>query len=478
MCILNRIIPCIFVTTFLAAQSVQAQDINDTWVKTYGGYSWGQDWAVSMAKTSDDGYILTGRFGQDTNNNEIWTLKIDSNGDTVWTRKYGKEWDDEGIFVKETSNGNYLVYGKFVNYYNEPSQIYDSRRILLKYDPIGNLVWSELESGPGEYCFISLESGIVLADIGAGALILTNKSDSDSLLWQKRIDFPLNFRHLKMVSTNDDGYILAGSKVIGSQPQIDVIVLIRTNSVGDTLWTKTYCEGNGKCVQQTFDGGYIIGGAIRQEVNTDGIALKVDAVGDTVWSRTIPMSWGSLNDVKQTSDSGYIFIGDSNGDIDLIKTNINGVIEWSRSIGGNSSEEGYCVEIANDGGYVILGRTSSFGSGGWDIFLAKTDKSGHVDMPTLINRHTKNITDFKSFNIYPNPMNNSAFIKFWLDIQNHVNITLFSIIGQKIKTLYDGIRNKGDHKISINSEGLSSGTYIIEIKTNDRISQKKIIIMK
>ena len=458
------------ISTLFIAASIYAQDSSNTWTKTYGGYSW----AVSMTKTSDECYVITGRFDQGTNNNEIWTLKVDSMGDTIWTRKYGKEWNDEGIFVKETSDGNYLVYGSFVYNYHEPSLIYDQRKILLKYDHSGNLIWFDLSSGPGQFCYSSLESGIIIADVAGSGIAFTNKSDTDSILWQKIYSIPFNFRHFKMVSSIDNGYACVGSKIVGSQPEVNAITLIKTNTVGDTLWTKTYNQGYGKGVTSTHDGGFVICGAIVEDQNTNGIAIKVNSTGDTVWSRTIPMLWGSLNDVKQTSDLGFIFVGDSYRGIELVKIDYTGIVEWSTFIDGDRA---YCIEIANDGGYVLLGRTSSLGSGEMNIFLIKTDQYGRVEIPTVMHNYRNSNVDEELLKIYPNPMNNHAIIQFNIKSRNQVKVNLYSIIGQKIKTLYEGVKNNGDHFLEFNSGGLSSGIYIIELRLKKIIHQKKVLIL-
>jgi hypothetical protein len=470
---LSKILKQVVILIYLVSASIFAQETIATWAKTYGGYPWGGEWAVSMTKTSDECYLITGRFDQGTNNGEIWTLKVDSRGDTIWTRKYGKEWNDEGLFVKETSDGNYLVYGSLV--YTYLPYLYDRRNILLKYDPNGNLIWFDLASGPGQFCFTSLESGIVIADVAGSGLALTNKSDTDSILWQKIYSIPLNFRHFKIVSSADNGYACVGSQIVGIQSPVNTICLIKTNAVGDTLWTRTYNQGYGKGLGLTIDGGFIICGAKEQDQNTDGIALKVDSIGDTTWTRTIPMSWGSLNDVKQTSDSGFIFIGDSYRGIELVKTDFSGVVEWSRFIVGDRA---YCIEIANDGGYVFLGRTSSLGSGGLDIFLVKTDQYGRVKIPTTLPNYRNSKVDAELLKIYPNPMNNHAIIQYSLISREHVRIMLYSIVGQKIKTIYEGVKNSGDHTLQFTSEGLSSGIYVIELRSINLIYREKVLILK
>ena len=131
----------------------------------------------------------------------------------------------------------------------------------------------------------------------------------------------------------------------------------------------------GRQVQQTSDGGYIIIGG------QDLISLiKTDGNGIEQWSQTFA---GGGNDqgfsVQQTTDGGYIITGyvDGNGqDVYLLKTDGNGAEEWSQTFGGTGGDLGRSVQQTTDGGYIITGHTYSFGIVGRDVYLIKTDGSG------------------------------------------------------------------------------------------------------
>lgn len=154
---------------------------------------------------------------------------------------------------------------------------------------------------------------------------------------------------------------------------------------GDILWTGLYGGSEsdmGFCVQQTDEGEYIIAGRTMSfgAGSSDYYMIKTDADGDTIWTSTYggtDSEWG--RSVQQTEDGGFIiggYVWTDEYDIYLVKTDSNGDTQWTRTYGGSNSDQAYSVQQTNDGGYIIGGRTDSFGAGGYDAYLVKTDADG------------------------------------------------------------------------------------------------------
>jgi hypothetical protein len=187
--------------------------------------------------------------------------------------------------------------------------------------------------------------------------------------------------------TSDGGYAIAGWTASSGAGFFD-IWLVKTDSAGNMQWNRTY-GGSGfdyaNSVQQTTDGGYIMAG------HTDGFngsgagfcLVKTDLAGDLQWTRTYggtPI--GEARSVQQTADGGYIAAGytiptgASEPDFFLVKTDSTGTLQWNKIYGGTGTNYANAVQQTSDGGYIMAGATNSFGAGGFDFWLVKTDSVG------------------------------------------------------------------------------------------------------
>jgi hypothetical protein len=163
------------------------------------------------------------------------------------------------------------------------------------------------------------------------------------------------------------------------------VYLIKTNAAGDTMWTRvfggTYMDA-AYSVQQTNDGGYVLGGISSSFGSFDAYVVKTNASGDTIWTRTYGGSSTEFGQsIQQTQDSGYIVSGYSvsfgdSSQVYLVKTNVSGDTMWTRTYGGARNEDGYSVRQTQDGGYIVAGATNSFGAGLQDVYLLRLNASG------------------------------------------------------------------------------------------------------
>jgi hypothetical protein len=185
--------------------------------------------------------------------------------------------------------------------------------------------------------------------------------------------------------TYDGGYIVAGQATPPGAFWTNAW-LLKIDASGDTVWSKIY--GDNDCVDgmySTSDSGYImVGSSLSTITDNESIWLiKTDANGDTAWTkrfRSDADDWG--RSVRQTYDGGYIITGITEcwgptiGDLILLKTDSAGVEVWSRPYYGDYFEWGESVRQTSDSGYIVTGWTESYGAGASNVWLLKTDANG------------------------------------------------------------------------------------------------------
>ena len=353
------------------------------WTKTFGGS--GSDYGSSVQQTTDGGYIITGKFGLvppvNGESSEVMLIKTNSQGATLWTKTYGG-----GIYaasVQQTTDGGYIITGTT----SSPRDVW-----LLKTDSQGNSLWSKNFGGNypeyGRSVQQTTDGGYIIAGESDDVYLIKTDSMGNSL-WTKHFGGNNSDGGRSVQQTTDGGYIITGSTASFGNGQSDAW-LIRANSQGDTLWTKTFGGSGsdyGRSVQQTTDGGYIITGATASFGNgqSDVWLIRANSQGDTLWTKTFG---GSERDygrsVQQTTDGGYIITGATGidtlvYDLWLLKTDSMGNSLWTKHFGGNNSDVGRSVQQTTDGGYIITGYTglvydNIIGSG--DVWLIKTDGQG------------------------------------------------------------------------------------------------------
>jgi len=164
---------------------------------------------------------------------------------------------------------------------------------------------------------------------------------------------------------------------------------IYAQTAPDTLWTKTFggaANDQAVAIRQTGDGGYIVLGSTESFGNgqIDTWLVKIDENGNETWNKTYG---GSANDgavsIECTNDNGFIFTGltESYGnggqDFWLVKTDSNGTELWDKTFGGSADDRAHYVIQTSDEGFLITGGTYSFSDGHSDVWFIKTDENGN-----------------------------------------------------------------------------------------------------
>jgi hypothetical protein len=447
---------------------------------------------------------------------DILLIKIDTNGDVQWAKTYGGASDDEAYSVQQTSDGGYIVAGATTSFGAGGNDI-----LLIKTDAFGNVQWAKAYGGINADFAYSVQQtsdgGYIVAgetySFGTGGDILLIKTDANgNLEWAKTYGGTGTERASSVQQTSDGGYILAGTTNSFGAGSNDFF-LIKTNAFGNVQWAKTYGEAGGDgaySVQQTSDGGYIVAGytdSFGAGIN-DILLIKINASGNLQWAKTYGgTNWDEALSVQQTSDGGYIVAGNTRSfgagldDIFLIKTDVNGNIQWAKTYGGAIYDRAYSVQQTSDGGYIVAGETYP------RVFLIKTDANGDIGscsivssaIPTLgiisprvdvaspsvsspslsVNSVSPTDTSPALMILIPCPSTISESCQIASGIitpykggikvsgSGEFEVKVYNVSGVMVKSV------KGTNEVKLD---LSRGVYFVEVASGGKVTREKVVI--
>ena len=474
----------------------------------------------SVKQTNDGGYIISGcseNIGAGIR--DVYVIKTNANGDTLWTRSYGGTSYDEGFSIEQTSDNGYIITGYTNSFSTAAEKVY-----LIKTNAAGDPLWTKTYGGNLNgtgYCVKQTsDNGYIITggqvDInGIHNVLLIKTNATGDILWSKNFGGSGDDRGFSVTEAIGGGYVVAGNYSTGG------IYLIKTNISGDTLWTKAYIvEGpshinTGYSIQQTTDMGYIIAGIAYGASGVEGVALKTDVDGNFVWSKKYSGSNQLyINYGQQTADGGYILAGWSQSfpvgtyKSLLIRTDATGDTLWTKQYAGAGSIYNFNVQQTTDGGFVLvtadnfdiyLTKTDSLGNSGcdlghaWPIVTSITpvittplpvfSSGGTIDTPatqtsrggTVIALCTtvginKLPSNESSINIFPNPAKDNFTININVEIKN-AQVEIYNLLSEKVYSAT--LNNKQE---IINTKQFSSGIYIVKVRDGEKLFTRKLVV--
>jgi len=261
-----------------------------TWQKAYGSVY--HDEVSSIQQTADGGYVVLGDavfFGS----YDFWVLKLNSDGATAWQKTYGSSKTEYASSIQQTSDGGYIVAGNTTSFGTGSPEVNDVW--ILKLDTNGNIQWQKTYGGSGYDSVVgdsiqqTTDGGYIVAgqtdsfSAGDDDVWIMKLNASGTVQWQKTYDSNSGVGARAIRQTSDGGYIVAG---LANSSSYEDILLLKLTTDGNVSWQKTYDNGGRNYVsfiQETSDNGYVLVGwneCPEYSDSADLLIMKLDANGE------------------------------------------------------------------------------------------------------------------------------------------------------------------------------------------------------
>jgi hypothetical protein len=262
--------------------------------------------------------------------------------------------------------------------------------------------------------------------------------------------------------------------------------IAKLDAAGDTVWTRGY-GGVSDCnsIIQLADGGYAAFGNRDRGYGVDDQfwLIRLDPDGDILWDRY----YGGADPdegycVQETYDHGFVMVGHMYPtgqpfDISIVRADSLGNQLWSTHFGTPNSDYGCAVQCTPDSGYVVLGRIPDSTGTMYDFYVIRL--GADTLFSTGVSQDDITLPEAAALKQnYPNPFNGQTIIKYNLLGQSTVSIDIFDILGRKMETLEEGIMPAGEHQMIWDASGQSSGIYFYRIKAGDYSETKRMLYLR
>ena len=476
-----------------------SQEGNILWDKHFGGSK--HDYLVSTTTTREGGFLLTGTSYSNqsldkTDNNiggsDVWLICLNEDGDELWQKTLGTKNNDEAAAVTQSLDEGFFVAGNI----NSNKNLFGSKDVFIsKLDKTGKLINTTILGGNA---LDEVQEMIATPDGGSVLLMYSTSGKTENKIFNpletdeanaenKAVDL---LASLKPKTDNQQPTTIFGKTEENFGEGDYWIVKLDKNA--NIEWQKTYggsADDHPKTIAFT-DKGYLIGGESRSnssgnkreniEGGTDLWVIYLDKNGNELWQKTY--SFGnrdvlmSANVIRKTNkdnfseDKGFLLGGytQAEGKIQtddekfwMLYINTEGKEEWRKHVEGKSKkkeERLVSAKLQSDGTFLLAGTSAEeLGQENWKIL-----KLGDKDLDNLIEK--------QDIRIYPNPVDDYAYVEIGFELKGEAEITLHDMSGRQVQTL------KTKNKVTkINTSVLPQGVYIITATTPNKSVNTKIV---
>ncbi|KAA9345550.1 T9SS type A sorting domain-containing protein [Adhaeribacter soli] len=450
---------------------------NKIWDKTFGGNDY--DILGSLQITADGGYLIAGTSDSDISGDksqpsqgyvDYWIIKLDASGNKLWDKVYGGNTIDVLTSALQTADGGYILSG-FSDSNVSGDKTHPSRGRtdywIVKLDLNGNKLWDRTFGGT------ELDDSPKIKQTADGGYILGGNSTSP----------------------------VSGDKSENTQGAEPDYWVLKLDNAGNKIWDRTFGGGDEDLlysIQQTSDGSYLLGGSSKSGVSGNKVQplkgsrdywlIKLNNTGTRIWEK----SYGGLNNnfcssIQQTADGGYILggwsdfgiggdktqMGRGNADFWIIKLDTSGTKLWDKAIGGSDIDNLLALQQTSDGGYILGGISNS--QAGFD----KTSQSKGLSDYWVVKLGAE-ITGFNEAEltlpiaIFPNPNAGKFNLQLSRLTSSTAEVSITDLLGRTV--LHKEFKFSDNQLLEEISIPYTKGMYLLHVKTGNRTATRKISV--
>ncbi|MCC6475516.1 T9SS type A sorting domain-containing protein [bacterium] len=431
----------------------------------------------------------------------MYLVRTNIVGDTIWTTNPGLYWQPETAFgVAESVDGSIFVAGQGIAghggdmYWSAQVHKYQSNGTFMWYHDYGELYADDIAYDIIE-ATVNNQHGFVIAgttnsvDIAgwdAPDAFLIRFNANGGVVWTRAYHRGGSLDDSgfgSVVRTIDGGFFCAGYASDWLSPNLEQGFIVKTDSLGNALWSRTW--GGGCCHyysagRQSSDTSFWCVGAFLDDGNYNSMLHHWSNTGDYIGATVLGGLFDdNLFDLIQTPDGSFIVTGytqleDQTADLYLAKIDAAGSVVWEHTYGGEQIEVGTAIERLSDGTYLLAGYTTSFGAGDKDMWLLRVNPdnvlpAGEPSYP--LPRSTQ-------LRVFPNPFNSVTTLFVELSEPEPIRLQVYDINGRLVRQIVEQTALPPNYVARFDGTELPSGSYYLYLTTPQETVVKRCILLR
>jgi uncharacterized delta-60 repeat protein len=461
------------------------------WSAKYNGAANKDDESRAIAVDGSGNIYVTG-LSYNTLNGDCVTIKYNSNGDSVWVKRYGSDAFDAGNSIAVDNLGNVYVAATSVG--SGTGQDYAT----IKYNSIGDTLWvrrcNPFTNSDEFATSIHLDdsNNVYVTGISWGGKFVTVKYDSEGVLkWTSIYNGPEYSQNgeITVMSDLDQSHnIYITGRSLGTGTNFDYAT-IKYNSAGVQQWAARY---NGPGNYNDFPYGikadgsgnvYVTGRSDGSGTGSDFATIKYNSIGEQQWVTRYNSSGGSgdgANSIAVDATGNVYVTGFSPGnsatlDYVTIKYNSNGDQIWKIEYDNGSGISAYDVPKA----MVVDNTGNLFVTGASTLTISEDFCTVKYTQSVGIKQISSGVPDqFSLLQNYPNPFNPSTKIRFEISKPSQTKLYVYDALGSVVSNLVNEKLQPGSYEVSFDANNFSSGAYFYKLEADGFSETKKMFLIK